>query len=146
MNLLNFPEYSFEFQIQEQKKLIFDVVRKKFIPLTPEEWVRQHCISHLFHFYRFPISNLAVEREIKAMNLRKRFDIVAFSKNGTPLILIECKAPTVPISQETIIQAGVYNKKLDSPLMWITNGLQHVWLEKKNNTTQFIEAPNQIIR
>ncbi len=146
MNLLNFPEYSFEFQIQEQKKLIFDLVRKKFIPLTPEEWVRQHCLAHLNLYYQFPISNIAVEREIKSFNLRKRFDIVGFAKNGTPLILVECKAPTVAITQETIIQAGVYNKKLDSQWMWITNGIQHVWMQKVDDKINFCESPISINR
>ncbi len=146
MDQLNFPEYSFEIQIQGQKKLIFDVVRKKFIPLTPEEWVRQHCIFHLNYHYQIPFSNLAVEREIRVLNLRKRFDIVSFAKNGSPQILIECKAPSVPITQETIIQAGVYNKKLDSQWMWITNGIQHVWLQKIEDKIAFCEAPIRIDR
>jgi hypothetical protein len=146
MDRLNFPEYSFEIQIQGQKKLIFDLVRKKFIPLTPEEWVRQHCIAHLNQHYSIPHSNLAVEREIKVLNLRKRFDIVSFAKNGSPQILVECKAPHVPITQETIIQAGVYNKKMDSQWMWITNGIQHVWLQKTNDNIYFCDTPDTIVR
>lgn len=144
--LLNFPEYDFEFQIQEQKKFIFDLVRKKFIPLTPEEWVRQHCISHLNLYFNIPLNNLAIEREIKAMELRKRFDIVAFAKNGNPLILVECKAPQVKLTQNTIIQAGVYNKKLDSEWMWITNGIQHIWMRKINGKTTLVEPPVEISR
>lgn len=144
--VLNFPEYSFEIQIQTQKKMIFDSVRKKFIPLTPEEWVRQHCICHLNQYYKIPLNNLAIEREIRAMDLRKRFDIVAFGKSGTPLILVECKAPEVKIDQNSIIQAGVYNKKMDSEWMWITNGIQHVWLRKEGDKMAFVEMPLEIIR
>jgi hypothetical protein len=80
------------------------------------------------------------------MDLRKRFDIVAFGKLGTPLILVECKAPDVKIDQNTIIQAGVYNKKMDSEWMWITNGIKHVWLRKECDGMTFVEMPNEIIR
>lgn len=145
MKSLNFPAYSFEIEIQEQKKLIFDIVRKKFIPLTPEEWVRQHVIMHLIHHYKIGINRIAVEREITTLNLRKRFDIVAFSQSGKPLILVECKSPEVAIGKETIIQAGVYNKKLDSRFMWITNGLNHLWLEKNEQGISLIHAPEIIL-
>jgi hypothetical protein len=144
--LLNFPEYAFEFQILEQKKMIFDLVRKKFIPLTPEEWVRQHCIAHLNQHFNFPLNNISIEREIRALDLRKRFDIVAFAKNGTPLVLVECKAPNLKITQISVFQAGVYNKKLDSPWMWITNGMQHVWLKKEGEKTSFCQPPDSIER
>lgn len=126
---LNFPAYSFKIEEQEQKKVIFDPVRKKFIPLTPEEWVRQHCLMHLKHHYGISFTRIAVEREIFSFGMRKRFDIVAFTKNGTPSILVECKAPEVKITKDTLIQAATYNNKLDSQWMWITNGLQHAWFD-----------------
>ena len=90
--------------------------------------------------------NISIEREIRALDLRKRFEIVAFAKNGTPLVLVECKAPNVKITQNTVIQAGVYNKKLDSPWMWITNGVQHVWLKKDGGKTSFCHPPDSIER
>lgn len=146
MKALNFPNYEFEIKIQEQKNVIFDSVRKKFIPLTPEEWVRQHCISHLIYSLNIPSNNIAVEREIKTLNLRKRFDIVAFAKNGSPLILVECKSTDVSLTMETLIQAGIYNKKIDSKYLWITNGLEHVWLEKKLENFMPIPFPEKIER
>lgn len=145
MQVLNFPEYEFEIQEQEQKKVIFDPIRKKFIPLTPEEWVRQHCIYHLIEQFKLPVGLIAVEREIQVHGLRKRFDIVGFASSGSPLILIECKAPFVELSQETLIQVATYNNKLDSPWMWITNGIQHAWFERKNGKTQWVAAPEKLV-
>lgn len=124
--------------------MIFDPIRKKFIPLTPEEWVRQHCISYLCEHYLVQLGFIAVEREIKTFGLRKRFDIVVFASNTKPLILIECKAPEVAITQETLIQAATYNNKLDSKFMWITNGIQHAWFENIDGGTKLIAPPDSI--
>ena len=99
------------FKEQEQKKVIFDPIRKKFIPLSPEEWVRQHCLCHLIEHFQLPLGLIAVEREIAVHGLRKRFDIVGFAKNGSPLILVECKATSVELTQETLIQVATYNNK-----------------------------------
>jgi hypothetical protein len=145
VQVLNFPEYEFHIQELEQKKVIFDPIRKKFIPLSPEEWVRQHCICHLVQRFNLPIGLIAVEREIQVHGLRKRFDIVGFASSGSPLILIECKATSVELTQETLIQVATYNNKLDSPWMWITNGIQHAWFERKNGKTQLVAAPEKLI-
>lgn len=144
MQQLNFPDYQFLIQEQEQKKVIFDPVRKKFIPLTPEEWVRQHCLAHLCAHYNIPSGMIAVEREIQAFGMRKRFDIVVFASNTNPYILIECKAPEIAISKDTLIQAATYNNKLDSRFMWITNGLKHAWFEKNSSGTTLIAPPELI--
>lgn len=140
---LHFPDYDFRIQEQEQKKVIFDPVRKKFIPLTPEEWVRQHCIAHLFHHYQLSLGLIAVEKEISTFGLRKRFDIVVFASDAKPFILVECKAPEVKITRETLIQAATYNNKLDSKYVWITNGQQHAWFEKRQGNLQLIPSPEQ---
>ena len=142
---LHFPDYGFRIQEQEQKKVIFDPVRKKFIPLTPEEWVRQHCIAHLIQHYAIPQGVIAVEREIQAYGMRKRFDIVVIANNASPLILIECKAPEVKITRNTLIQAATYNNKLDSRFVWITNGLEHAWFEKVNGNLQLINPPDPAV-
>jgi hypothetical protein len=138
---LNFPELKDEFQFDQQKKLIFDIVRKKFIPLTPEEWVRQHCVCFLNQYLDIPLGRMAIERSLNFNGLTKRFDIVAFSSSGTPQLLIECKAPEIPLSQKTLIQAGVYNTKLDTPFIWLTNGFQHIWLKKENSNYDLISFP-----
>jgi hypothetical protein len=124
-----------------KKKLIFDRVRKKIIPLTPEEWVRQHCIDFLIEYFNVSPNLIAVERQIKINNRPKRFDIVAFNTNGKPQILIECKAPEVDISPKTLTQAGQYLTKIDSEYLWLTNGLQHVWMLKSEGKFKVIDFP-----
>jgi hypothetical protein len=143
MQALNFPEFEFQIVEQEQKKLIFDKVRKKFIPLTPEEWVRQHCVEYLHQLLEVPISRIAIERGIKALNINKRFDIVAFNQLGKADILVECKAPHIEITQETILQAAVYNKTIHSSKLWITNGNNHVWLEISKGRLTRIPLPTK---
>ncbi len=143
MQALNFPEFNFQIVEQEQKKLIFDKVRKKFIPLTPEEWVRQHCIDYFIQVLSIPAGRIAIERGIKALNVYKRFDIVAFNLHGQADVLVECKAPTIEITQETVLQAAVYNKTIHSPKLWITNGINHVWLENINGQLQRSPLPTK---
>ena len=126
---MQFPEYSFEIQPQGQKKLIFDPVRKKLIPLTPEEWVRQHVIQHLKHKFNLDYSLISVERELKYMGMSKRFDVVA-SCPGIPFVcLVECKAPHVQIKADTLIQASAYNREFQCRWLWLTNGMSHFWFE-----------------
>ncbi len=144
MQELNFPSYEFTIEEQEQKKVIFDPVRKKFIPLTPEEWVRQHCIAQLFHQYRWPLGRIAVERAIFPFGLRKRFDIVAFGTDAKPKILIECKAPEQTLTQNVLLQAATYNSKLDSEWMWITNGIQHAWFRRIDGKNRIQSPPIHI--
>jgi len=123
--------------------MIFDKVRKKFIPLTPEEWVRQHCIEHLHRLLEIPLGRISVERGIKALGLYKRFDIVAFNPSGKAHILVECKAPSIEITQETVLQIAVYNKTIHSGKLWITNGIQHVWFESTQGTIKQIPFPTK---
>jgi Type I restriction enzyme R protein N terminus (HSDR_N) len=141
---LNFPSYTFDIREQGQKKMIFDMVRKKLIPLTPEEWVRQHAISFLNTHYRIPLSRIAVERELRFNKLRKRFDIVVFSTSATPICLVECKAPEIVLSSETILQIGMYNQTLACPNLWITNGLQHQWFLLELGKLQQAEFPHSL--
>jgi hypothetical protein len=138
---LNFPQYDFSIQMNEQKKLIFDIIRKKFIPLTPEEWVRQHCIHHLMLYYKLPLGLISIERKITFNKLTKRFDIVVFNKSGNPFILVECKAPSVALTSEVVLQAGVYNSQLDTSHIWLTNGIKHLWLTKTENLFEFKTLP-----
>jgi len=95
--------------------------------------------------YAIPQGVIAVEREIQAYGMRKRFDIVVIANNASPLILIECKAPEVKITRNTLIQAATYNNKLDSRFVWITNGLEHAWFEKVNGNLQLINPPDPAV-
>ena len=140
---LNLPIFQPKLKKTDGELYIFDQIRKRYLILTPEEWVRQHCIEYLTTILNIPTSRIAVERGIKALKLNKRFDIVAFNQLGKAEILIECKAPQVEITQETVIQASVYNKTVHSSKLWITNGINHVWLEIINGELTRLPLPTK---
>ncbi|MEX0811319.1 MAG: type I restriction enzyme HsdR N-terminal domain-containing protein [Chitinophagales bacterium] len=122
MTSINFPEYDFKLRIVNDQKQIFDPVRKKYVKLTPEEWVRQHWIYYLHGELNFPFGYLAVEKGLELNQLKKRCDIVAYSRAGEPMLIVECKAPEVKVNQQSIDQAGRYNIKLKVPYLLISNG------------------------
>ena len=145
MQQLNFPSYSFRFKNSENKVSIFDAIRKKFIILTPEEWVRQHVVQYLMTEKNYPQSLLNVEKVLQVNGLRKRYDIVVYNSDGTIHILIECKAPEVTISQNTFDQIAQYNMTLQSNYLMVTNGLNHYFcqMDFENEKYQFLtELPN----
>lgn len=145
MQQLNFPSFSFRFKNSENKVSIFDAIRKKFIILTPEEWVRQHVVQFLMIEKKYPQSLLNVEKVLQVNGLRKRYDIVVYNSDGTIHILIECKAPEVPISQSTFDQIAQYNMTLQSNYLMVTNGLNHYFcqMDNENEKYQFLtELPN----
>lgn len=129
MQKLNFPSYAFKLKSSENKTLIFDIVRKKYVILTPEEWVRQHVVHFLLKEKNYPISLIALEKQLK-INLRtKRTDIVVYNIQGNPEILIECKAPSIKISQTTFDQIARYNLSANSNYLIVTNGLTHYFCQ-----------------
>jgi len=145
MQKLNFPSYSFRIKSSENKTLIFDIIRKKYVVLTPEEWVRQHVILFLIEEKKYPISLIAVEKQLKINSLLKRTDVVVFNTKGTPEILIECKAPSVAISQATFDQIARYNLTAQSNYLMVTNGLDHYFcqIDVENETYVFLkDIPN----
>lgn len=125
MQRLNFPPAQFRFKNSENKTLIFDPIRKKFIVLTPEEWVRQHVIALLQTHYQIPTTLISVERQLKINQLIKRFDLVVFNKNGSIFLLVECKAPEISIKQDTFDQIARYNLHVQAQHLFVTNGLEH---------------------
>lgn len=140
MQKLNFPSYSFRLKASENKTLIFDIVRKKYVVLTPEEWVRQHTIHYLHFDKNYPLSLMAVEKQLKIHSLTKRTDIVLYSNDGSPFIIVECKAPSVEISQQTFDQIARYNMELNAELLMVTNGIAHYFsfMDHQNKTYQFL--------
>lgn len=126
---LNFPAYSFRLKSSENKTLIFDVLRKKFIQLTPEEWVRQHCVRFLIEEKNFPKTLLNVEKQIKVNKTVKRYDLIAFKPNGNIQLIVECKAPSVKITQETFDQIARYNLTLQADFLMVTNGKEHYFCQ-----------------
>ncbi|MFK8266981.1 type I restriction enzyme HsdR N-terminal domain-containing protein [Capnocytophaga cynodegmi] len=129
MQRLNFKEYAFRFKKINGKLFIFDEIRKKFVALQPEEWVRQHVIHFLIEEKKVPKSLINVEKEITINGLVKRYDIVVFSRNGNILLVVECKAPTMQISQAVFDQIARYNLMLKSEILMITNGLNHYFCQ-----------------
>lgn len=138
---LNFRDYNFTIKILNGNARIFDIIRKKYFLVTPEEWVRQHVIHFLIHELDVPIGLIAVEKSLEYNGLKKRFDIVTFDSSGEILLLIECKAPQINITSKTMSQAGVYQKTLKAKYTFITNGIQHVYLkyDPKEQKHEFIE-------
>ncbi|MFA6260792.1 MAG: type I restriction enzyme HsdR N-terminal domain-containing protein [Bacteroidia bacterium] len=125
---LNFPTYNFKIKRQENSNYVFDIIRKKFVLLTPEEWVRQHTLNYLIHDLHCPSSLIAVERGLEVNGLRKRFDLMVYQQ-GKPFLLVECKAPTIRLHQPAAMQIAVYNSHFNCRYLWLTNGLDHYYYE-----------------
>jgi predicted type IV restriction endonuclease len=129
MQQLNFPSYSFRFKNSENKVSIFDEIRKKFIILTPEEWVRQHVVRFLLEEKKYPKSLINVEKILAVNGLRKRYDIVVFNPDGSIFVLVECKAPEIKTAQATFDQIARYNMTLKAEYLMVTNGLNHYFCQ-----------------
>lgn len=129
MQQLHFPAYGFRFKSSENKISIFDPIRKKFIILTPEEWVRQHVIQFLAVEKNYPKSLINVEKVLVLNEMKKRYDLVVFNPDGSIHIIVECKAPQVEITQETFDQIARYNLSLKASYLMVTNGLQHYYCQ-----------------
>ena len=129
MQPLNFSSYNFRFKNSENKVAIFDEIRKKFIILTPEEWVRQHVVQFLLQEKKYPKSHINVEKLLKINDLKKRYDVVVFNTDGSIRILIECKAPEIKIAQNTFDQIARYNLTLRAEFLMVTNGHNHYFCQ-----------------
>lgn len=127
MQKLDFPTYTFRFKNSENKPYIFDDIRKKFVVLQPEEWVRQHCVQYLINEKKYPKSLINVEKELKINNLKKRYDIVVFNTDGSIHLIVECKAPKITINQNAFDQIARYNLALNATYLMVTNGLNHYY-------------------
>lgn len=137
MQKLNFPKYQFRFKSKENKRLIFDGIRKKFIILTPEEWVRQHVINYLVLDKKYPASHLSIEKQLKLHKTVKRYDILVYNRDGGVELIVECKAPGIKISQNTFDQIARYNYVLRANLLMVTNGLDHYFCKMDFETEKY---------
>lgn len=125
MTPLQLPRYPFRIKKEGNVVKIFDIIRKKFIVLQPEEWVRQHWIHYLIEDKKYPASLLSVEISVNTKVLKQRSDIVAYDNNATPILIVECKAPNIKITQDAFDQIARYNMKLKVPYLVVSNGNQH---------------------
>ena len=138
---LNFNnKYNHKIKFIDDKKYIFDPLRKKNILLTNEEWVRQNIISFLNKDLEIPMSHIAIEKGFVLNKLNKRFDLVVFDKNGKIKILVECKSPYVELNQKSLDQLVIYNMKLNSKYLMLSNGLKHIFIKFENSN--FIKIEN----
>ena len=129
MQQLAFSSFRFRFKNSENKVAIFDEIRKKFILLTPEEWVRQHVVHHFMYEKNYPKSLINVEKRIQVNGQTKRYDVVVYHPDGRLHVLVECKAPEVLISQATFDQIARYNSALRADFLMVTNGLNHYFCQ-----------------
>ncbi len=140
MRDLNFPKFQFRFKSSENKLFIFDEIRKKYVMLTPEEWVRQHVVHFLINVKKYPKSYINVEKVVKLNDMNKRYDVVVFDPQGNIFLLVECKEPQVEITQGVFDQIARYNSSLNAHLLMVTNGLNHYYckLDYENKKYQFL--------
>src|SRR5690349_20217504 len=128
---LNLPEFEVNLKKSEGKIWIFDGIRKKYLVLTPEEWVRQHLVNYLINHLKYPKSLINVERGLRYNQLQKRSDITVFDRSGNAWMIIECKSPEVNLDQKTVLQVAVYNADVKAKYVAVSNGLKHVCYETK---------------
>jgi type I site-specific restriction endonuclease len=122
---LNLPSYTFRVREQGQNKEIFDSVRRKFVTLTPEEWVRQHLIQFMVQDLKYPGGRMAVEKGFELFGKSYRADIVVHDAQGRPWMIVECKSPEIDLNEQVFYQAATYHLKLNVRYLVISNGIQH---------------------
>ncbi|EIJ40207.1 type I restriction enzyme R protein [Galbibacter orientalis DSM 19592] len=138
MQQLNFPAYPFRFKNRENKVHIFDQIRKKFIQLQPEEWVRQHVVSFLISEKKYPKSLINVEKELIINTLKKRYDVLVYHTDGSIALIVECKAPSVKITQTTFDQIARYNLTVKAKFLMVTNGIDHYFCKMDYEQEKYI--------
>jgi len=134
---LNLPCYPFKLTKKEEQHFIFDEIRKKHLVLTPEEWVRQHFIQYLIIEKKFPKSLIQVEGGLTLNSLQKRTDVVIYNNLGERIMIIECKAPSIKITQAVFDQAARYNSVHKVKWLVVTNGLKHCYAVIDHQASQF---------
>jgi hypothetical protein len=138
MTPLNLPKYKFKLKEEDNKVFIFDSIRKKYLQLTPEEWVRQNFIQFLIEEKGYPKSMFSIEKGIKVSSTQKRVDIAIFNKDRQIEILVECKAPEVKITQKAFDQIARYNLTLNAKFLIVTNGLSHFYALMDHENKKYI--------
>ena len=141
MQELNLPSYEFRLKKVGGQLRIFDEVRKKYVALTPEEWVRQHFIMYLIRQKQVPAGLIILEKQLIMNKMSRRPDILIHNRQGEAVMIVECKAPEVTITQDTFDQVARYNSVLSVKYLVVTNGLQHFCclMDYQGNTYRFLE-------
>jgi hypothetical protein len=142
MQALNLPPYDFLIRERDGKAMIFDPIRRKFVRLTPEEWVRQHFVQYLVREQGVPGALVAVEMAFTYQGMSRRADVVVHDRRGRPLMMVECKAPEVEVRQVVFDQVARYNRVVNARYLVVTNGLVHYCaaLDPEGHTYRFLDA------
>jgi hypothetical protein len=136
---VNYPEPVFRFKEENGKEMIFDFIRKQWLQLNEEEWVRQNFIQFLVQELKYPLELIAVEKEIQLGDLKKRFDILVYDRNHKPWMLVECKAREITLDEKVLYQVLRYHISIPASFLVITNGhYTHAW-EKINGELKEIQ-------
>ena len=142
MQKLNLPQYPIKLKEEKGVQYIFDRIRKKYLVLQPEEWVRQNFIQYLIEEKGYSANLIEIEKGLKINELQKRADIVIYDKKAEPIVLIECKAPKIKINQSVFEQVARYNVVFKVPYLVVTNGLDHYCakVDFETNSFKFLKA------
>jgi hypothetical protein len=142
MLMIKYAEPNFRIKKENNKDFLFDPLRKKWLLLTPEEWVRQNFVHYLIHAMNYPSSLIALEKEIWLGELKKRFDVLVYNKDHQPWMIVECKGPDIKLSDETLQQALRYNISVPAEFLIITNGhYSFGWQKKEGQLHSINELP-----
>ena len=140
MKELKLPPIDAKIKTENGQTSIYDSIRKKYLVLTPEEWVRQHFIQLLVKHLNYPSGLFQLERQHEYFKSKKRSDILVMDQKGNPFLLIECKSYDVKINQSTLNQVAMYNKTIEAPFIGVTNGMQHFAWEFVNE--EYVQLAN----
>ncbi len=138
MNNLNLPAFQYKIKHIENKAYIYDILRKKFILITPEEWVRQHFVNYLIGYLSYPKQLIANEVSIRLNSTSKRCDTVIYSKTLQPQVIIEYKSPEIDLSQAVFDQALRYNMVLRVKYIILSNGIKHICCKIDYDNNKYI--------
>ena len=140
---IDYPTYLPKIKTERDKEFIFDAIRKQWIMLTPEEWVRQNFLQYLLVVKKYPASLIAVEKEIKLGDVFKRFDIVVYDSATKPWMVIECKEMNITLDEKVLNQVLNYNITLNVPYIIITNGtFSYGFLAENNQLNELTRMPD----
>ena len=139
MVVLNIPEQKIEIKSNNSKNYIFDLIRKKYLVLTPEEWVRQNLVSYFINDLHYPKGLIKTESSLKYNNLKKRSDILIYNNDMTHYMIVECKSYKIKLSKSHLNQSAIYNKIYRSRYLMVSNGMEHIVCEYdwENETFKF---------
>jgi hypothetical protein len=142
MLVINYPEPAFRIKKENNKDFLFDPLRKKWLLLTPEEWVRQNFVQYLIQVRQYPAALIALEKEIWLGELKKRFDILVYNSDHKPWMIVECKAESILLNDETVQQALRYNISVPVEFIFITNGsYTYGWQKRGGQLNSIDELP-----